>query len=145
MAKPYTEPMKFEKVSYKELNSRQQEAHNFQKLSGVLADYGIITIKLSSDWEGADLIAQHCHKMEFLPIQLKGRFTLEKKYCGKGLWVAFSQGDDWYLYDHDEVLAKMQADAHPMFTSSSWTVQGGYNFPSLSKKIEILLEQYRLI
>ena len=35
----------FERVHYKDLNSRQQEAYNFQKVSGVLADFGFVTIR----------------------------------------------------------------------------------------------------
>jgi hypothetical protein len=47
----------FKRVGYRDLNSRQQEAFNFQKVSAVLADYGFTTIRLSSDWRGADFIA----------------------------------------------------------------------------------------
>jgi hypothetical protein len=52
--------MNFNRILYSNLNSRQKEAFNFQKVSAVLADYGFITIRLSSDWGGADFIAQHC-------------------------------------------------------------------------------------
>ena len=44
----------FELVEYRTLNARQQEAFNFQKVSAVLADYGFVTMRLSSDWQGAD-------------------------------------------------------------------------------------------
>jgi hypothetical protein len=49
----------FERVSYKALNARQRENYNSQKISAVLADYGFSTIRPSSDWQGADFIAQH--------------------------------------------------------------------------------------
>ena len=49
----------FKRIRYNSLNSRQQEAFNFQKVSAVLAEYGFVTIRLSSDWGGADFIAQH--------------------------------------------------------------------------------------
>jgi hypothetical protein len=42
----------FEKVSYESLNSKRKEAYNFQKVSGVLAEYGFLTIRLSDDWKG---------------------------------------------------------------------------------------------
>ena len=44
----------FAKIDYSKLNARQQENYNFQKVSGVLADYGYTCIKLSDDWNGAD-------------------------------------------------------------------------------------------
>lgn len=48
--------MPFPKISYRELNARQKENFNFQKVSAVLADYGFVTFRLSDDWQGADFI-----------------------------------------------------------------------------------------
>ncbi len=42
--------LNLEKISYKELNAKQQEIYNFQKASSVLADYGYVCIKLADDW-----------------------------------------------------------------------------------------------
>lgn len=47
-----------EKISYKNLNARQKESYNFQKLSSILADYGFTILLLNDDWQGADFIAQ---------------------------------------------------------------------------------------
>jgi hypothetical protein len=74
-----TAPSNFEQVVYKKLNARQQEAFNFQKVSAVLADYGFSTIRLTSDWHGADFTAQHFNGMTFLKVQLKGRCCFYKK------------------------------------------------------------------
>ena len=43
--------MKFDRKAYRDLNSRQQENYNFQKVSAVLADYGFATLRLSADWQ----------------------------------------------------------------------------------------------
>src|SRR5690606_20499008 len=94
----------FKRVSCASLNSRQQEGFNFQKVSGVLADYGFVTIRLSSDWRGADFIAQHMDGVTFLKVQLKGRLTFEKKYLGRDLHVCFASSGVWYIYPHDELL-----------------------------------------
>ena len=51
--------IKMKHVSYSDLNSKQQENYNFQKISGILADYGFMTLRLNDDWQGADFIAQH--------------------------------------------------------------------------------------
>ena len=72
----------FTRVRYQQLNPRQQEAFNLQKVAAVLADYGFITIPLSSDWGGADFIAQHKDGKTFLRVQLKSRLTFDKKSRG---------------------------------------------------------------
>ena len=66
-------------------------------------------MRLSDDWQGADFIAQHIDGETFLKVQLKGRLTFSKKYMDKDLYIAFFENPDWYLFPHDEVLAKVIA------------------------------------
>src|SRR5262245_30092386 len=101
---------RFRRISYESLNSRQKEGFNFQKVSAVLADYGFTTIRLTSDWNSADFIAQHADGSTFLKVQLKGRCTVLKEYRGKQLLVCFPDGNDWYIYPHDQVLAAVLPD-----------------------------------
>ena len=63
--------MKFEKIRYEDLNAKQKEIYNFQKVSALLADYGFTTIKLADDWNGADFLALHCAGKMTLIVQLK--------------------------------------------------------------------------
>jgi len=49
----------FQNVNYKDLNARQKEDHNFQKVAARLADYGFNCLRLTDDWQGADFIACH--------------------------------------------------------------------------------------
>ena len=44
--------IKLEKIRRQDLrgHARQQEAYNFQELSGILADYGFMTIRLCDDF-----------------------------------------------------------------------------------------------
>lgn len=132
----------FERVAYEQLNARQQENYNFQKLSGVLAEFGFTTIRLSDDWNGADLLAQHLSG-ETLRIQLKGRLTFCEKYRGKNLWICFREDQDWYLFPHDKVL-EQAFGVTTIAETTSWTESGGYSFPSLPRKLRPLLEPYRL-
>lgn len=135
--------MKFNRIKYSDLNSRQQENYNFQKVSSVLADYGFVTIKLSSDWNGADFIAQHNDGETFM-VQLKGRLTFGEKYRNKNLWIAFRDGEsDWYIYDHDDLFKELFESASYMNTES-WKVHQGYDFPRLSAKHRKLLERFRI-
>ena len=136
--------MRFTKIQYSSLSSKQQEIFNFQKVAGILADYGYKCIKLSDDWNGADFIAQHFNTDSFLKVQLKGRWTLDKKYCGKGIWICFREGDAIYLYPHDEVMDRVLKETKFMKRSESWEVRGGYNRGSLSKELREIMEQYRL-
>jgi|SRR5215469_15916185 len=134
----------FKRVVYRNLNSVQQEAFNFQKVSGVLADYGFTTIRLSSDWQGADFIAQHFDGTTFQKIQLKGRLTFDKKYLGRDLHICFPHGAEWFLYPHDEFLKTVLASTN-IGRTKSWQDRGGYSFPSIPKKLRELLDPYRLV
>jgi hypothetical protein len=133
----------FMRVSYGELNGKQQEAYNFQKVSAVLADYGYVTIRLTSDWNGADFIAQHIDGTTFLKVQLKGRLSFGKKYMGQDLYICFNHPDGWFLYPHDEMLKKVIAEGIIEGTRS-WELQEEYDFRKLSKRQRALLEPYRL-
>lgn len=133
----------FTRIDYANLNSRQRESYNLQKVGAVLADFGFITIPLSDDWGNADFIAQHCDGRTFFKVQLKSRLTFSKDYAGKDLQVCFPSGADWYLFPHDEVLELIK-QAGLIEGSSSWTTAGEYSFPTLSKSVREILEPYRI-
>ena len=101
----------FDRVSYKKLNDKMQEAYNFQKASAVLADYGFVTNLLKYDWQSADFLAQHLSG-KWLKIQLKGRLTCSPKYYGDDLYIMFQDKDDknmpWYLFPHDDFMNEVK-------------------------------------
>ena len=76
-------------IKYSDLNSRQKENYNFQKVAGELADYGYNCLRLNDDWQGADFLAVHINGDDVLKVQLKGRFTIDDKYLGKNIFIAF--------------------------------------------------------
>ena len=136
-------PIEFTQVQYEELNSRQKETYNFQKVSAVLADVGYLTIRLSDDWNGADFIAQHFKTKAFLKVQLKGRLTFDKKYRDNELHICFRDGahGSWYLYNHKELL---DAVLEKIKETQTWILDKPYHFPVLSGEMKKLLEPYRL-
>ena len=134
--------MELQKIEYKNLNSRQKENYNFQKVSTVLADYGFVIFRVSDDWQGADFIALHISG-DVLRVQLKGRLTFNCKYQKRGLFVAFAYGEAWYLYPHDELLDQV-LKMTKIATTQSWSEQGIYHFPRLSNELRTVLEPYRL-
>jgi hypothetical protein len=135
--------LELKRIRYADLNARQKENYNFQKISAVLADFGFVTLRLTDDWQGADFIAQHIDGETFLKVQLKGRLTFGKKYIGKDLYVAFKDGETWYLYPHDELLMVVLKETN-VSNTESWQKQGGYSFPGLSQQITSLLEPYKI-
>ncbi len=134
-----------DKINYDDLNSRQKETYNFQKVSAVLADYGFATIKLNDDWQGADFIAQHINGERYLKVQLKARLTFDKKYLEKDLQVCFPYKENWYLYNHDELLnVFLNHYGDSMAVSKSWLEEGTYTWKTLSRKNIKLLEHFKI-
>lgn len=134
---------KIKRIKYSDLNSRQQENYNFQKVSAILADYGFMSIRLTDDWQGADFIAQHVDGETFLRVQLKGRLTFCRKYLGKALYIAFHDDGNWYLFPHDVIFNKIKQTSN-ITESRSWKEGGIYSFPRLTQGAKVLLNAYRI-
>lgn len=135
--------IKFERIRYAELNARQKEAYNFQKVSAVLADFGFSTIRLADDWQGADFIAQHMDGQQFLKVQLKGRLSFSRKYERKDIYICFQEQDAWYLVPHDEMLA-WALENTAVGKTKSWQEDGEYHFPRMSTQIRKKVQEYLL-
>ena len=126
--------MQFTRIEYSELNSKQKEIYNFQKISGALAEYGFNCIKLSDDWHGADFLAYHKDGNDTLKVQLKSRLSIDKKYIGKDLHIAFPIGNSWFLIKHDDLLQSVSETTNWLNTSS-WKDKGLYNSDNPSQKL----------
>jgi hypothetical protein len=135
-----------EHIHYSDLNARQKERYNFHKIAAVLADYGYSSIKLDDDWQGADFIAQHIDGFNYLKVQLKARLSFYKKYKGKKIFIAFPFKNEWYLYNHDELLIEfLKTFSDKMAVSASWAAEDGfYTWNDLSRQIKKILEPYKL-
>lgn len=133
----------FGHIDYAALNARQKENYNFHKVAARLADYGFNCLRLTDDWQGADFIASHIDGETFLKVQLKGRLTIERKYVGKDIHIAFNENGDWYLYPHDE-MSKFIDTANRINNSRSWRDHRSYSWPSPPKWIAEKLKDYRL-
>lgn len=133
-------------IDYASLNARQQETYNFQKVSGVLADFGFSTIRLSDDWQGADFIANHISGRQFLKVQLKGRLTLDQKYQGKAIWICFHHRGVWYLYPHDAALDWALTNKKLGKNPEVWkNGTGAWSYPSPPKDFMAWLAPYALV
>ena len=136
-------PTSFSRINYKELTARQKENYNFQKISGVLAEYGFVTLRLTDDWENADFIAQNIDGETLLKVQLKARLTFQQKYIGKSLFIAFPEEEEWYLYPHDEVLDRI-SEISGLKYSNAWKKSGIRHFKKIPIKYKDLLREYRI-
>lgn len=133
----------FQRIEYEKLNARQQENYNFQKVAGRLADYGFNCLKLNDDWQGADFLAVHVNGDTCLKVQLKGRLTLDKKYCGKNVYVAFLVDDECYVYPHDIILKVVLARGN-VGETTSWANGGKYTWPGLPLWARELLSEHKV-
>ena len=120
--------MNLKKIIYAELNSKQKENYNFHKVASALADYGYNSMRLNDDWQGADFIAVKGENM--LKIQLKGRFTIDKKYIGKDLFISFLEEGKVKIYNHDDALKLIPQNVK---ISKSWSEVGSYSWGKTPK------------
>lgn len=132
------------RVKYHELKAKQKEIYNFQKVAGLLADYGFNCIKLSDDWHGADFLAYHKDHEQTLKVQLKSRLYILRHLIGKDLYMAFPNKDRrlWYLIAHDELveLARLHT---PWLDSGSWAA-GSYSTDSPSATMVAALRPHAI-
>lgn len=134
-----------QKIDYNDLNARQKENYNFQKIAATLAGYGYSCMWLNDDWQGADFIANHIDGIEFLKVQLKSRLTINRKYIGKDIYVAFRYEGDTYLYPHDELMNFIFKELPSTEKRESWAKVGGFSWPNpMPKKLKLKMAQYKL-
>ncbi len=133
--------MKLKKVSYSELNAKQKEIYNFQKVAWELSDYWYNCIKLADDWNWADFLAYHIDGQETLKIQLKSRITIDKKYIDRDLFMSFPIKNTWYIIEHD-VLLKIVEKSTNWLDSTSWLENNSYSSNAPSKLLVDSLKSY---
>ncbi|MEQ9446749.1 MAG: hypothetical protein RJS98_14385 [Rhodospirillaceae bacterium] len=134
----------FDRVPYTELNSRQKENYNFQKIAARLADYGFNSIRLTDDWQGADFIAVHIDGETFLKIQLKGRLVIDRKYLGKDIHIAFLDGEDLYIYNHDDFVHYLEVNELIGADSVTWHEKGFRHWPRPPSWAVTYLTEFRI-
>ena len=80
-------------------------------------------MRLNDDWEGADFIS--INKDEMIKVQLKGRFTIDKKYIGKDIYISFLEDEKVKIYKHDDALEVIPENVK---ISKSWSEVGNYSW-----------------
>lgn len=90
---------------------------------------------------GVDFILHNEETGDLRKVQLKGRWTIDRKYLGRDIWIAFHDKRRWYLAPHDE-MASMAVD-YGYTASSSWVDKGAYTCPRLSRQMIADMEPFR--
>ena len=133
--------MNREKIDYTRLNPRAQENYNSAKLASLMADYGYACIRLSDDYNGADLIALR-EGEPAMHIQLKGRLTIKRSYIGKDLYIAFPIAGEFFVVPHDELTAL--CDEARYLSTKSWINDGSWHTGRPSKTMTAALQTFKL-
>jgi len=79
---------------------------------------------------GIDFIFYRESDGQLRKVQLKARWTIDRKYVGRDLWMAFPSDGNWYLIPHDQMLAAAEADG--VTKAEAWIKDGLYSRPKLS-------------
>jgi len=126
----------------KKLNGRSVEMTNRMNLIKVAFDRGYVAYLPVVD-EGIDLILLREQPYDLKLVQLKSRWTIDKKYMDRNIWIAFPDGEaSWYLAPHDEFvdLAKALGFADG---SQSWEKRGAYSRGTLNSALRESMGKYR--
>lgn len=112
------------KTEYLKFDDRSKEAFNTAQLGAVLARGQEFLSLLRFDFNGADALAYSPATHTTRAIQIKGRATIDAKYLGKNIWIAFphwiSDGQqDWYVIPHDTLVELWAVKRFP--TQSPWS------------------------
>ena len=119
---------------------RVKEFANRNRLSELLLQHGFGVFVPLID-TGIDMIAHNETSGEVRLIQQKSRWTVDRKYLGRNLWIAFPDEIQWYLVPHDHLVET----AHKgMAQTVSWLDKGTYHRAPLSASQRDALADYRI-
>lgn len=143
------ETLGIREIEHDDLTNKEIELYNYSRLVAVLAKYGLETHRVINDANGADIIAYRAPRKSegthavILKIQLKSRFSYNKKYDHEDLYIAFPDGDDWYLIPQESISEDKELVPEKWRTSESWKA-GNYHVAQLTKSLRTKLERYKI-
>jgi hypothetical protein len=74
-------------------------------------------------------------------VQLKGRWTIDQKYIGRDIWIAFPIAGDWYLMPHEKMVEWAEKDG--ITETIAWAEGGLYSRPRPSAAVINQCASYR--
>jgi hypothetical protein len=127
-----------------EFSSQSKEVENRYAFSGYFLRAGFIPYLPEYD-AGVDLILYRERDDLLLKVQLKARWSVDRKYFGRDIWMAFpdrvyDQETAWYLVPHDLMVVHAQAKHSK---SESWQ-RGAYSKPYLTRDLAEACSEFRV-
>ncbi len=110
-------------------------------LSSALLDLGYNVFIPVFD-EGVDLIAHREKDGDIKVIQQKSRWTIDRKYMGRDIWIAFPDDTTWYLVPHDDMLDWPEVEG--FLQTRSWQDKGIYHMARPSRALKARVEPFAL-
>jgi hypothetical protein len=112
------------------------------RISPIFLDDGFIPFLPEFD-TGIDLIIYRERDDLTIKLQMKSRWTINRKYLGRNLAIAFPSEGGFYLAPHD-VLLEFARDNTNYLKTQSWLVTGQYHMRNLSSVMRSQLAPYLL-
>ena len=92
---------------------------------------------------GIDAIYYLESRNELLRVQLKSRPTIDKKYLDRQIWIAFPDGGDWFLFQHDDLVSHVKGLGVAL-PSDSWQNYGRYSWSAIPAWMRQWLERFKV-
>lgn len=122
-------------------DSQTREAINRNTVTSLAMEQGFNVFLPIYDG-GIDFILYRESDSELRKVQLKSRWTIDQKYRGRDIWMAFPMENEWYLVPHDRLVAS--AVVKGTTKTKSWTQDGAYSSAKPSKAEIAKWAEYRL-
>ncbi len=78
------------------VNSQIQEAIYRSEVAKIFLEHGWLVYVPEADVGGVDFLVMNLETEEVRKIQLKGRWTVDKKYQGKNIWMCLYIFRGWH-------------------------------------------------
>jgi hypothetical protein len=119
-------------------DGRLIEMANRQEVLSIAMRFGFNAFVPLID-QGIDFILHRETDGRLLKVQLKSRWTIQRKYVGRDLYMAFPFDGTWCIAAHDAMIAWIEGSQ--LAESESWRVGGSYSASKPPKFLRSKLEK----
>lgn len=94
---------------------------------------------------GIDLVAYRPSDREYRLVQLKTRWTIDRKYLDRDIWIAFpgEQPTEWFMAPHDALVRLGEQRGY--CATSSWQDKGQYHLSPLPAALADAMGPWRIV
>lgn len=105
--------------------------HNANPPKKLIARLRPFALAIEPSSYGTDILKVHPKDRVIIR---KTRVTIDKRYVGRNVWMAFPAAGNWYLVPHDK-LVEIVREVTPWMDSPSWRERGNYHSPNPSRAL----------